>query len=79
MTRSSRAERAASQPRRGLRREEAAAYIGISPSMFDQMVKQGRLPEPKKFGTASVWDMRLLDRQFDEPGDGVNDNEWNSI
>jgi hypothetical protein len=47
--------------------------------MFDQMVKQGRLPEPKKFGTASVWDMRLLDRQFDEPGDGVNDNEWNSI
>lgn len=81
MTRSSRAERAPSQPRRGLRREEAAKYVGISPSMFDQMVKQGRLPKPEKFGTASVWDMRMLGQQAfgDDPSPGANDNEWDSV
>ncbi len=74
MTRSSRAERAHSQPRRGLRREEAATYVGISPSMFDQMVKQGRLPEPKKFGVASVWDMQLLDQAFGDTPSSANDD-----
>ena len=28
-------------PRRGLRREEAARYVGISPSKFDELVKAG--------------------------------------
>lgn len=79
MTATSRLARFQTQPRRGLRREEAATYLGLSPSMFDLMVSDGRLPKPLKFGSASVWDMRLLDRQFDEPGDGGNDNEWNSI
>jgi predicted DNA-binding transcriptional regulator AlpA len=79
VTRSSRAERAHSQPRRGLRREEAAIYLGLSPSMFDEMVKAGELPTPRKFRTASVWDMRLLDSQFDAPQEVANENEWNSV
>jgi predicted DNA-binding transcriptional regulator AlpA len=62
------------QPRRGLRREEAAAYVSLSPSMFDKMIKDGRLPKPKKFGGASVWDMRQLDLVFDALPDANNDN-----
>ncbi|MEK7994575.1 MAG: hypothetical protein AAB403_12295 [Planctomycetota bacterium] len=42
--------------------------------MFDQMVKQGRLPEPKKFGVASVWDMQLLDQAFGDTPSSANDD-----
>ena len=67
--------RSQTQPRRGLRRGEAATYVGLSPSMFDKMVKEGRLPKPTRFGGASVWDMRLLDQAFDEPQGSANENE----
>jgi predicted DNA-binding transcriptional regulator AlpA len=33
---------------RGLSREQAAAYVGISPSLFDALVKDGRMPAPKR-------------------------------
>ena len=35
-------------PPRGLSRLEAAAYIGVSPTLFDMLVKDGRMPEPKR-------------------------------
>jgi excisionase family DNA binding protein len=40
-------------PPRGMSRTEAAAYIGVSPSLFDEMVKDGRMPGPKLGRT--VW------------------------
>jgi hypothetical protein len=43
--------------------------------MFDKMVSEGLLPKPKKFGSASVWDMRLLDEAFDEPHGSANEND----
>ena len=60
-------------PRRGLRREEAARYIGVSTGLFDAMVKDGRMPKPKRLrmDPASVtrgcvvWDIRKLDLAFD--------------
>lgn len=65
-------------PRRGLRREDAAAYVGISPTLFDTMVAQGRLPMPIRFNSATVWDMWQLDLSF--PGtplaDNDNSNPW---
>jgi hypothetical protein len=36
----------ASYPRRGLSRIAAAAYTGVSPSLFDLMVQNGRMPGP---------------------------------
>lgn len=74
MPRKSHQLRAQSQPRRGLRREEAAIYVGLSPSMFDHMVKEGRLPKPAHFGSAVVWDMHQLDTAFDGPGVAINGN-----
>ena len=46
---------------RGLRREDAAFYFGVSPSTFDEMVKDGRMPPPKKVGKRTIWDRRQLD------------------
>jgi predicted DNA-binding transcriptional regulator AlpA len=54
----------ASLPPRGLRRVEAAAYIGVSPSLFDLMIAQGIMPKPKRFGARVFWDRLQLDEAF---------------
>lgn len=56
---------------RGLAREEEAAYIGVSPRMFDEMVRDGRMPKAKRINARSVWDRRSIDAAFDDlPGAG---------
>jgi predicted DNA-binding transcriptional regulator AlpA len=54
--------RLAACPRRGLKHEEAALYIGISVSTFDRLRAAGRMPGPNPIG---VWDISKLDRAFD--------------
>lgn len=51
---------------RGLSREQAAAYLGIGPTLFDDMVADGRMPLPKEIGARRVWDRRALDEAFDQ-------------
>ena len=64
-------------PRRGLRREEAALYVGVSPSKFDEMVKDGRMPKPKRIDGCVVWDIRKLDFAWDAiDGDDAERNPW---
>jgi predicted DNA-binding transcriptional regulator AlpA len=53
-------------PRRGLSRDEAAMYVGISPSKFDQMMGDGRMPAPRRIDGRKVWDVLELDLCFDE-------------
>jgi predicted DNA-binding transcriptional regulator AlpA len=53
-----------SLPPRGLSREQAAAYVGVSPSLFDAMVKDGRMPMPKRINSRTVWDRLELDASF---------------
>lgn len=50
---------------RGLSRSQAASYIGVSAAAFDDLVRSGRMPRPKRIGTQSVWDLRLLDCAFE--------------
>jgi hypothetical protein len=52
-------------PRRGLSRVESAMYIGISAGKFDEMVADGRMPEPVKIDSRKLWDIRSLDLAFD--------------
>ena len=78
MTAVGRELRSKSQPRRGLRRVEAAIYIGISPTKFDEMVKDGRMSLPKRIDGAAVWDQRRLDLAFEALPDEGDDagNPW---
>ena len=62
--------------RRGLSRVEAAAYVGVSPSLFDVMVQDGRMPGPKLINTRTVWDRFALDRAFEALPDRDNQNPW---
>jgi predicted DNA-binding transcriptional regulator AlpA len=61
---------------RGLSRVEASIYVGISPSLFDQMVMDGRMPGPKRINSRSVWDRRRLDQAFDALPEEDSGNPW---
>ncbi len=67
--------RRAYAPRRALRRDEAATYVGISPSKFDELVKDGRMPKPKNIDARKVWDIRQLDLVLNELFDDSGPNE----
>jgi predicted DNA-binding transcriptional regulator AlpA len=63
-----------SLPPRGLSREEAAGYIGVSPTLFDQMVADRRMPKPKRINARRVWDRIQVDAAFSAlPNDGEED------
>lgn len=65
-------------PRRGLNRVEASLYIGVSPSKFDELVKDGRMCPPRRIDGRVIWDIRQLDEAFDcLPSDSEPDsNPW---
>ena len=69
-----------SLPPRGLSREQAAAYVGISPSLFDSLVKDGRMPAPKRINARTVWDRLQLDAAFAAlPSNDASVNPWDEI
>lgn len=53
-----------SLPPRGLSRPVAAAYVGVSPHKFDEMVRDRRMPKPKPIDGRRVWDRLKLDEAF---------------
>ena len=61
---------------RGLHRDEAARYIGISVSKFDELVGDGRMPPPRRIDGRKVWDRRALDSAFDDLPSEAPVNEW---
>jgi predicted DNA-binding transcriptional regulator AlpA len=51
----------------GLDRQQAAAYVGVGATTFDGMVRDGRMPKPKRVGEAGcVWSVETLDKAFHE-------------
>jgi predicted DNA-binding transcriptional regulator AlpA len=69
-------------PPRGLSRPEAAAYVGVGVTKFDEMVEDGRMPPPKCIDNRKVWDLRALDRAFDAlPAETAAsaDNAWRDV
>jgi hypothetical protein len=65
-------------PRRGLSRVEAAMYLGISPSKFDEMRKDGQIGPAKIIGTRKLFDVEMLDEFFDALPDENHDSaeDW---
>ena len=69
-----------SLPPRGLSRVQSAAYIGVSPTLFDQMVEDGRMPQPTRINARTVWDRLKLDEAFaalSDDGDGRD--PWSAV
>jgi predicted DNA-binding transcriptional regulator AlpA len=65
---------------RGLSREQAAAYVGVSASLFDMLVKDGRMPGPKRINARAVWDRIELDEAFTAlPGNDAPMNPWDEV
>lgn len=54
----------ASLPPIGLGRTEAAAYLGIGTSLFDQLVATGAMPQPRALGGRMIWDVEEIARAF---------------
>jgi excisionase family DNA binding protein len=54
-----------SPPRRGLSREEAAMYLGVSASTFDDLRATGKIEAPRLIKGRKLWDIRELDMAFD--------------
>jgi len=69
-----------SPTRRGLSRIEAADYVGIGETKFDEMVRDGRMPKPKRIDGRKIWDVWALNTSFEAlPSDGnASNNPWDS-
>lgn len=63
-------------PPRGLSRAQAAAYVGVGVSLFETMVEDGRMPQPKRINSRTVWDRVRLDEAFDALPDSADRNPW---
>jgi len=66
-----------------INREAAAAYVSVSPTTFDQLIRDGRMPRPKILGgRRRAWDVRALDTAIDNlPSDGEDfaDQTWDDV
>jgi hypothetical protein len=63
--------------RRGLNREEAAEYVGIGVTMFDELVGEGTLPQPIHLRSRKVWDIKVLDLALDRlSAQPMGGNPW---
>jgi hypothetical protein len=61
----------------------AANYFGVSPTLFDRMVRDRLAPRPIRIYGRRVWDRFELDAAFDalprvdaEAADGHEHDEW---
>jgi predicted DNA-binding transcriptional regulator AlpA len=61
---------------RGMSRVQAAQYVGVSASLFDEMVTDGRMPKPKTINSRVVWDRNRLDEAFEDLPDKDSGNPW---
>jgi excisionase family DNA binding protein len=51
-------------------RDEAARYVGVGVTKFDEMVSDGRMPRPKRVDGRVIWDRLRVEAAFtDLPDD----------
>ena len=72
--------RSISIPRFALRRSEVAAALGISESLFDDWVRKGRMPQPRKIDGVVLWDTRKIAAAWDALADeDVRSNPFDGV
>ncbi len=60
----------------GLSRVQSAAFIGVGTTKFDEMVKDGRMPAPKKIDGKTVWYRPGLEESFVALPSDEDANPW---
>lgn len=64
----------------GLARKQAAHYVGVSPSTFDRMIRDGLMPKPVRIYNRTVWDRRRLDAAFGAlSGVRAGEDQWDRL
>jgi predicted DNA-binding transcriptional regulator AlpA len=61
-----------------LSRAEAAEYVGVSTSLFEEMVADGRMPPPKQINSRKVWMRTKIEKAFAELPEEGQDKESSS-
>ena len=64
---------------RGLPRSDAAEYIGCSTTKFDELVLDGRMPQPRLIDSKRVWDKKEIDAAFDALPKKAKGNSWDAF
>jgi len=59
--------------RAGLCRQEAAEYVGVSATLFDQMVEDGRMLRAKMINSRKVWHRLAIEEAFAQLPDAGQD------
>jgi predicted DNA-binding transcriptional regulator AlpA len=59
---------------RGFSRDEAARYIGVGSTKFDEMVADGRMPRPKRVDGRVIWDRIKIEAAFSDLPDDRQSN-----
>lgn len=59
-------------PPRGLSRDEAARYIGVGSTKFDEMVADRRMPRPKRVDGRVIWDRLQIEAAFTDLTENAN-------
>jgi predicted DNA-binding transcriptional regulator AlpA len=55
-------------------RDDAARYIGVGTSKFDEMIADQRMPRPKRVDGRVIWDRIKLDAAFSDLPDNARLN-----
>lgn len=65
-----------------INRVQAAEFVGVSPSKFDQMVEDGRMPKPRAIDNRRIWLVNSLTEallNLPTVGDEEEPNEWDEV
>jgi predicted DNA-binding transcriptional regulator AlpA len=66
----------------GLGEIEAAAAIGVSASKFRMLVKEARMPRPRRIDSRAVWDvdeLRAAFKALPHEGEAEGSNTWADV
>lgn len=55
-------------------RDEAARYVGVGNTKFDEMVSDGRMPRPKRVDGRVIWDRLRIEAAFSDLPDDARVN-----
>lgn len=61
---------------RGLSRSAAAEWLAVGETLFDAMVRDGRMPQPRLVNSRQVWDRYEVDAAFEGLPRKATANPW---